>query len=221
MVYKFFKEKKSKPKICPREEDLACFLEKKLSLRQEDKIKRHILDCQSCSEIISHYYLEAQKEVPSFLLEKVKEILKFKESPIPVWVDIVIAIKENLIDVISSTGELLFGDKVLPLAVLRSEKPGSLKDEVVIVKETDNFYIKIIINKKPNLKAKLTINILEKITKIPPPFLRVSLFRKDIELESYVAEKGIVIFEDINPDTYLVKFIQNSESIGLVKLEIL
>ena len=216
MVYGFFKSKEPKKDLnCPDEEMLVSFLEGKLSSDEDIKLKEHILSCRRCSEIISFFELKEEREVPQYLIEKVKGLIK---KEIPLWLEVVIALKEKGLSIIKSTADILLGNEILPLPVLRSRNIELIEKPLSLIKDFGDIRIQIEINKTEKTKIKLTVFLLDKKSLKPLEDLRIGLFKQNREIESYSLQKGNAVFENLEFGEYEIKVSKDLETLGLIKL---
>jgi len=216
MVYGFFKSKEPKKDlICPDEETLVSFLEGKLSSDEDIKLQEHILSCRRCSEIISFFELKEEREVPQYLIEKVKGLIK---KEIPLWLEVVIALKEKGLSIIKSTADILLGNEILPLPVLRSRNIELIEKPLSLIKDFGDIRIQIEINKTEKTKIKLTVFLLDKKSLKPLEDLRIGLFKQNREIESYSLQKGNAVFENLEFGEYEIKVSKDLETLGLIKL---
>jgi hypothetical protein len=216
MVYRFFKSKEPKKElICPDEEMLVSFLEGKLSSDEDIKLQEHILSCRRCSEIVLFFELKEEKEVPEYLIEKVKGLIK---KEIPLWLELAIAFKERGLSIIKSTADILLGNEILPLPVLRARNIEVIEKTLSLIRDFGDIRIQIEINKTEKTKVKLTVSLLDKKSLKPQEDMRVGLFKQNREIESYALQKGTAVFEDLEFGEYEIKVSKDLEDLGLIKL---
>jgi hypothetical protein len=222
MVYGFFKKKESFSfKFrCPDEETLGAFLEGRISGFKSKRIKIHILNCKRCLQVISLFDLKETRNVPAYLIERIYQIIEEKKT-LPYIFEIVIRFKEKGLSIIRSGADVILGNEVLPLAVLRSKNIEELNQELSLVKELDNLRVEINLKKKEEEKLDLTVHLLDKKTLEIPKGLSVSLFKADKELESYYPVKSRLIFEGLSPGEYELRIEKDLKELGKIKLEVI
>ncbi|MDD5247242.1 MAG: hypothetical protein PHS09_07615, partial [Candidatus Omnitrophica bacterium] len=104
----------------PNEEELACF---GLGVLADDlalKIKTHLLFCPECMEAFL-FYLSLRKteerEVPAHLLELLNAVGKPGQKSYVL--EIIIQVREKLLELVNTTGDVLVGLELIPAPVLR------------------------------------------------------------------------------------------------------
>jgi hypothetical protein len=205
----------------PEEENLACFLEGKLSLDESDKIKEHILHCDSCLEIISiaiKLNNSPEIDIPQELVLKAKNLVAQKES-LPLF-EIWLKLKDNILEVINTSGDILVGQELLPAPVLRTRKIKHFKDTVTILKDFKDIRIEVKIDNKQGKFFNLAITLRDKKTQKEAKDLRVTLMKEDLELESYIVKNGKVVFEHIHLGTYSIEVSSPIEKLASISLDI-
>jgi len=202
-VYKIWKEKFPHPaENCPDEETLSCFLEGRLPPQESQQLKNHIITCVQCQEIIRLVSVEVA------------------EKNEPVLVKIILAFKDKAIDLIKTSGDVLYGQEFAPLPVLRSRNIKDFGQEVIIVEDIGNIKAEIEIENKANYIARITVKLTDINTGKPSEGLRVSLIRQEQEIESYIAEAGQAVFDSVLADNYSLEISSPELIIGKIILEI-
>ena len=105
----------------PDEETLVCFIEGRLSREENDRIRAHLVTCDNCIEAVAlNLKLKPTeiKEVPAQLLSQVKNLLEAQSKPSAL--EIVLRFKERLLELLSTTGDVLVGQEFIPAPILRS-----------------------------------------------------------------------------------------------------
>ena len=220
VVYRGLRQKQtSNNRDCPDEETIACFCEGKLSKEDSQGFKKHILKCERCARIVTLYNIDIdpQQAVPSSLLDKARDMIEGHSFNL---LEIVLSAKEKFLELISTTGDVILGNEIIPMPVLRSRQIKELKGELKVVKEFKDIRINVSIEKKDKPGVKIIALLTNKHTSIPVENLRISISKGEIELESHTAESGKVIFDNVNFGTYSLLIFQNSELLGLIKIEI-
>ncbi len=204
----------------PDEERLACFLEDKLSMADKDIIQKHLLSCDLCAEYLSTQLKikpHLSLDVPALLLEKVKKIInqETKEN----LLEILLRFKGKVIEVIQTTGDVLLGQELIPAPILRSRQISEFKEEVNILKDLGQIRVLAKIETKDTVSFNLTIIVKDKKSQIQKN-LRVTLLKKEIEMESYLTDSGTTVFENILPGNYTVEVIREEQKIAIINLEV-
>ncbi|MFH0738743.1 MAG: zf-HC2 domain-containing protein [Candidatus Omnitrophota bacterium] len=205
----------------PDEETLVCFLEGKLAAKERDGVMEHLLSCSSCAELLA---IQAglpenqDKDVPGFVLEAAKNLVKAKN--ISGVLEILLKLKEEALEIINTTGDVLVGNEFMPAPVLRARKTKGFKDEVVILKDFKEIRIEAKIENKRGQAFNLTVAAKEKKTQKLIPNLRITLLKDGLELESYLAVNSAVVFENIQVGKYMVEVSTIEDKIASILLDI-
>ena len=221
LVYKRWKKCHLKTEgLHPDAEVIVSFLEGKLSLQEAQEVKLHLTRCEDCAEIVA-LNLTSQEapvnDVPRELVDFAKDKLGVSNAP---PLEIILKLKEKALEVISATGEILLGQEMVPAAVLRSRNINEFKDEVVILKDFKDIRVQIRIENKSGKYFNLNIQAKSKQNKEMVKDLRVTLFKEDIELESYLNDSGVVIFEHVLLGKYKVELADLEENLASVILDV-
>jgi hypothetical protein len=204
----------------PDEETLACFLENRLSGKDSERIKVHIVACDVCSEIISACLSlkETQaRDVPEEVLERVKDLIKEDKSLI---LEIFLKLKEKALEILNTTGDVLVGQEFVPAPVLRSRSIKDFKDEINIIKDFKDIRVEAKIENKAGKAFNLIINVKQKETQEIIKDLRVTLIRDDLELESYLTDAGAVTFEHVLWGKYKVEISSPENKLASILLDV-
>jgi hypothetical protein len=205
---------------CPDEETLALFLDGRLSEKENRELKRHFIECDKCLEVIALAGKKAEDiPLPEELIKRAKNMILQQQKNEPL-LEIILGFKEKIIDIIGTTGDVLFGQEFAPLPVLRSRNIKVFGQEVLIIKNFDKIKTEVEVENKADDKAKVIIKLSDINTGKPVEDLRITLIRQGKELESYIAASGKAIFDDILPDKYSIEISTPEAIIGRVLLEI-
>ena len=221
-VYK--KWKADQPKLSeehPDEEALACFLEDRLPLEDKDNIVAHIISCDRCADIVAmqiRLQPTETKEVPPELIARLKGLLSTGDKAS--ILEIALRLKEKLLEILNTTGDVLVGQELVPAPVLRSRSIKDFKDEVTILKDFQDIRVEAKIENKAGLAFDLFIVVKEKETQKVIKDLRVTLVKDDLELESYLTDSGSVTFEHILLGKYTVEISTQDGKLASILLDI-
>ncbi|MFH0790198.1 MAG: hypothetical protein V2A64_01040 [Candidatus Omnitrophota bacterium] len=222
MVYKQWKsEQPQGGKPHPDEEALACFVEGRLSSEESEWIKTHLLGCDYCARIlaIQAELCEMQElKVPEELLRKVKGLVKEKNEQFTL--EMIFRLKDNLLELLKTTGDVLIGRELVPSPVLRSRQIKDFKDEVVILKDFENIRLTFKLENKQGKAFNLIVWAREKDTQKEIRDLRITLFKDDFELESYHSDSGRGTFENVLLGRYIVEISTIEDRFASVLLDI-
>ena len=221
LVYQGWKSRHlNKEGVHPDEEVFVSFLEGKLSLEEAGIIKEHLTHCEDCAEavgLILAFPDTYDNELPSGLLKFSKEKFGIKEAPA---LEIILRFKEDLLEVLSSGGEILFGQEMIPAALLRSRNINKFKDEVVILKDFEDIRVQVRIENKSGKYFNLSIQAKSKESRDLIKDLRVTLFKEETELESYLNDSGSVIFEHVLLGKYKIELSDLERNLASVILDL-
>jgi hypothetical protein len=222
LVYKIWKAKAAQPQgPHPDEETLVCFLENKLSGQEYARIKAHLVSCDRCSEIVATQLklntIEI-KELPQGLLTRVKELVR-QEDKISV-LEIYLKLKEKVLEILNTTGDVLVGQELVPAPILRSRKIKDFKDEVTILKDFKDIRVEVKIENKLGRSFSLMVVVKEKASQRIMKDLRVTLVKDDLELESYLTDSGKVTFEHVLLGKYTVEISTVESNLASILLDI-
>ncbi len=205
----------------PEEEDFALFLQGKLSGPEQAAVKGHILSCPICGQITASL-LSAGEDLK--LEAAPQELVLAAQGLIPGQLEnileIFLKVKENFLELARISGDVLIGQEVVPVGVLRSRNIKSFKDEVTILKDFNGIRVEIKIENKNGSRFNLYTLVKEKQTNRIIKDLRVTLLKDDLELESYLTEAGKVVFENIGLGKYSIEISNLDAKLAVVILEI-
>jgi hypothetical protein len=221
-VYQNWRSHQPQPKDGhPDEETLACFLEGRLSEEDAEILKAHLINCPNCSEAFA-LNLKADaledKPLPQELLTRLKNLLPAQDKAS--LLEIALQFKDKAIEIINTTGAVLFGQELVPAAVLRSRKIKEFKDEVIILKDFKDITVEIRVENKSGRAFDLRLSVKQKQSQKPLKDLRVTLFKEDLELESYLADSGSVAFEHVLLGKYKIEINSLEAKVAVVILDI-
>jgi len=202
------------------EEDLACLLDGCLSEAELEPFLHHLSVCSDCSEYLS-LALKGQevqvKELPDALLSKAKEIISLKDRPS--ILEVILRLKESIFEIIKVNGDILFGQELVPAAVLRSRNIKGLKDEVIILKDFKDITIELKVENKESRYFNVNIQVKHKHRAGSVKDLRVTLIKGGLELESYLSESGSVSFEHVALGKYNIEVSSLGEGLASIVLD--
>ncbi len=222
VYHKYKADKSDSGQAHPDEETMACFWEDKLTPQERERLLLHITSCATCAEAsaLQAKILAAQEEraVPEGLIEAVKSACAGKEGLF--FFDIVLRLKEKVVEILNTSGDILVGQELVPAPVLRSRQIKDFKDEVHIFKDFSDIRVEVKVENKQGKSFNLTVVAREKQTGGVIKDLRISLYKDELELESYVASSGAVTFEHVLLGRYKVEISTLEKKLAAVLLEI-
>jgi hypothetical protein len=205
----------------PDEEDLTCLLENKCSEEEMERIKQHLIACDRCAEAFAlNLELETKeaKEVPEELVMHVKDLLAPEDKAS--LLEVVLKLKDKVWELISTTGDVLVGQELVPAPILRSRSMRDFKDEITILKDFKDIRVEARIENQGAGAFNLTVMVKEKMTQKVMKDLRVTLLKDNLELESYVTGSGAVVFEHVILGQYKVEISTIDSKLASVLLDI-
>jgi len=223
IVYRKYKGTRLKTQdlIHPDEESMACFLEGKLSQEELEQIKLHLISCERCAEVFA---IQAglgvieDRPISPDLIARVKDLVKQQDQPS--ILEIFLRIKEKAWELLDTTGDVIVGQELVPAPILRSRKPQDFKDEITILKDFQDIRVEVKIENKQGKAFSLNVMVKEKQTSRIIKDLRVALLKDDLELESYLIDKGVVTFEHVLVGKYMVEISNVENKIASILLDI-
>jgi hypothetical protein len=204
----------------PDDEALASFIEGKLSEEEAGSIKEHLLLCSDCAESVGlQMKLEALpvEEIPEELKE---HYVRLASGGPGLILEIYLKVKEKIVEIIGTTGDVLVGQELVPAPILRSRKIKDFRDEITVLKDFKNIRVEAKIENKNGKEFNLTVLAKDKITQKILKDLRVTLIKDDLELESYLTDSGLVTFEHVLLGKYRIEILTASEKIATVLLDV-
>lgn len=205
----------------PDEETLACLLEGRLSKDEADRIKMHLISCQECAQAFAlNLGLRPQEieEIPANLLERIKEAAASQDKCFAL--EIILRLKEKALEIINTTGDVLVGQELVPASILRSRSIKDFADEVTILKDFGDIRVEVKIENKGAHFFDVIIMVINKDTREALKDLRVTLIRDDLELESYLAGSGSVVFEHVMLGKYKLQLSSLEDKLASILLDI-
>lgn len=204
------------------EEPLVCFAEGKLDAFESETVKKHLLNCRICAlnlkaalEITRHENLIT----PENLILKAKN-LPHEDAISSSKLEIFLNLKNNLLELLRTNGDVLVGQELVPAPVLRSRNIKDFKDEVLVLKDFKNVRVEIKFEKKSAVTFNMELAVKDKQTSQSIPDLRVTLLKDEIELESYIIDIGKVRFEDIALGNYSIDVLGIEEKLAGVVIDV-
>lgn len=189
------------------EEEMAGFLEGKLSRKESEKCKLHFIHCKHCAELLALQVklsaIPREETVPPELLAAAKGLVE-EQAKISLF-EIFLKLKEKTLELLHTNGDVIVGQELVPAPMLRSRKQQDFKDEVSILKDFQDIRVEVKIENKRQEAFSLIITAKNKRTNRVIKDLRVSLMENDTELESYLTETGAVTFEHVLLGKYTVE----------------
>ncbi|MBU1998880.1 MAG: anti-sigma factor [Candidatus Omnitrophota bacterium] len=204
----------------PDENELACFMENRLSRGEELDFKKHIASCPECLRLLAaQMRINKIKEVKIPVDLKVwgRELIPEKQGNI---LELILLVKGQVLEMITASADVLWGKEFVPAPVLRSRSIKDFKDEITVFKHFLGVKVEMKIKNKGGELFDVHITVKKrKINKIKPG-MRISLFKDTLELESYSTDSGSVAFEDVSIGKYRIEINVLQEKVVSVVLEI-
>ncbi|MFH1888483.1 MAG: hypothetical protein ABH806_00165 [Candidatus Omnitrophota bacterium] len=205
----------------PDEEAWVCFFDGRLSAQEDERIKEHLISCEFCSEIVAAVARSEPvpvKTLPKDLAERAKDLVVSQERFSVA--EIIILLKEKMLEILSITGDVLVGEEFVPAPVLRSRKIKEFKDEITILKDFKDIRVEVKIQNKLGQSFDLFVFVKDKQSHRIIKDLRITLLKGDLELESYLTASDKVIFEHVLAGKYTVEISNADNKIASVLLDI-
>ncbi len=222
MIYGLYRKKHNNTNLpCPDEEILVCFSEGRLSKRESKYVQEHLAACRRCAEIVSLLCqkIEEQRQVPEFLIEKAKSLVK--DKPFSNIFEIILALKEKALQILSTSGDVIVDNEIIPLPVLlRSRQISEFTEEINLIKELENIKIAINIQKRDKDKIRIKLELADKVSRQPLSGLRLALLKEGQEIESYEVTSGKAVFDKLSFGRYEIQILRREEKLGAISVEI-
>jgi len=204
----------------PDEETMACFLEGKLPEKEALLFKKHILQCLDCNQILTTCIKVKTEDaaVPQELLEPAKDLVKQQLKLY--FLEIFLKAKEQALEILNTTGDVLVGQEFVPAPVLRSRQIKDFKDEVTIFKDFKDVRVEIKIENKAGEAFTVNVSVKIKNTHAVIKDLRIALLKDNLELESYLTDTGSVCFENMQAGKYEVEIYTVCDKLAAILLDI-
>lgn len=203
---------------CLSEEELALFLQGDMDERPSRRVEAHIGLCSRCAEIAALYcrtHKFQEQVVPEQVIEKAKALVGER-----LIFEVALRLKEQFIELLKTTGDIIRRGDMAPVPVLRGRGIREFKEEISLVKEFEEIRIALKLDKKDKDRIRIGVSLSHKTSLRPITDLRVALFRQNLELESYFARSGAVVFEGLIYGLYTLEISRRDNRIGIIKLEI-
>jgi putative zinc finger protein len=208
---------------CLKDETFMDYLEDRLSERERSRVEEHLSECDACLEelvvargVVRSGNLDQFDPVPKKVTERAIKTVKALEDR-PVLAKFSKMLKHRFSEWTGSFSGLWTGYD-LSLATVRGSKKIVSDDLIFIRKSFAGFDAEIEIEKIGPDKANIRVMVKEKGRKGPP--IRISLFKKERELSSYLGNVSGVLFEDILFGHYILTFTRDGSKIGEYMFEI-
>jgi hypothetical protein len=205
----------------PCEEEIACFLDGKLSKKDADRLKEHLVSCDACVRLLAadlYSYPAEEVDIPEGILERARAMVS--SGPAMPVLEIMLRVRDFGFEIVNTTGDVLFGQEFIPAAVLRSRQISDFKDEVVVVKDFPGARVEVRIQPCPGAGFNVVLFAKDKKTHKPLQHLRVTLCRDDIELESRVADLGKTVFEHVEAGLYSIGISGLKQAVARIVIDV-
>lgn len=191
----------------PDDETLACFLAGKLPPSQGRRVLTHAATCRVCSKLLV-VTLKADRseipeaEVPAALMERLKGLVEEDKS---LLLEVILRLKKGALEILSTTGDVLVGQELMPAPLLRSRQINEFKDEVTVLKDIKDVRVEVKLENRQGGRFSVKVAAREKKTNRALKDVRITLLKGDTELESYLSEGGAVAFENVVLGSYRIE----------------
>ena len=204
----------------PSEEQLANLLESNLDIEQTEYVRSHIVKCPHCAHLVEVALKMGSAQLvdaPPDLIKKVKESFGCNAADI---LDVILQVKNNILEIIHSAGDILVDQELVPAALLRSRKIAEFKDEVTMLKDFNDVRVQLKIENKLGKSFNLIVIVKDKQTQALLKDVRISLSKDDIELESYLVDSGTVTFENVLLGKYSIELTSSDSKVATIIVDI-
>jgi len=207
---------------CLNEEEIADFMEDRLPHEARLRVERHLSECDACLKevvvvrgVVRGGHLADYDPVPDVVTRKAIEMVQERG-------------RESLSEKASGLSEMISSKwnqlrrSLWPLynfqlAAVRGTKTFVSDDLVIVKKSFPTFDAEIEIEKTADDEACIQVKVNEKSGNIP---IRVSLFKNEREMSSYLLNDSKALFDDIPFSHYRLTFTRDGSKIGEYPFEI-
>lgn len=187
---------------CLTDEAITGILENKLSVARRDSFMAHLTRCDECLDIFVATYKVLNPETLSVADEIISKVKSYYKK------------MRRFVMVIK-----LFPDHIAPLILepgftqIQIPVPGTTRgygrrkkaNHTVVTKKTPPFLFELEIEKIKENLCQIQVYVCNIISNSPSESLRLSLYKDNRELDSYILEEGKVVFDDVKKGRYLIK----------------
>jgi hypothetical protein len=205
----------------PEDGIFACYLEGKLESKEEELFRKHVTLCPACSLKLSldiQSSVTDNQDIPAKLQESICSSLGLQDKDL--ILEIALKVKDKIIEIINTTGEVLVGQELVAAPLLRSRQIKDFKDEVTILKDFKNLVVEVKLENKSGKFFDAAVLVKKKDTLKTINDLRVTLYKQGVELESYIASTGMVTFENILLGKYRIEISGAKDKFASIALEV-
>jgi hypothetical protein len=202
---------------CPDDATLAALVEGRLTEADADRMLGHLARCSSCLAVVAVLReldpaQEADCRVPFSALERARKLDPAAKGVI----EVVINFASGLAEVIRASGNVVNGFKHASES-LRGESHAVSDTLITFSKEFPPYLAEVDVEKTKPDRGEITVKLIEEGQ--PARGLRVSIFDRDLELESAMLESGVAVFENLKFGEYHLEITRVGEPIGRITLE--
>lgn len=210
---------------CLSEEAFACLIEGKVVAKDRKKAGRHLASCGMCREALEDYQFVSKAvsetgdvRIPNWVLERAKALLS--EEAGGNVLEIAARIGQGILELVSTTGEMIVKGQAVPLPVLRGRGIAQSEQDLRVVKSFQDILadVQLEMTQMPGLDMIVRVN--NKKTKQRAQGIRVTLTRDDRELESSITVDGKVAFQRLREGIYQILLTKGGEKLGVVLVDL-
>jgi hypothetical protein len=205
----------------PDAEILGAFMIGKLLPQDTESVRRHIVSCPLCAQAAAlaiRLASEAQDPIPETALKKVRENPCVAEKS--AFLEICLRLKDKALELMSSSGDVLAGQELVPAPVLRSRQKSEFPDSVTVLKDFKEVRVEARVDRCAASSVNLSVTARCVRSQSCLKEARVTLIKDSLELESYLAQAGTVCFEHLIAGTYCVDISSSRQKLALIVLDL-
>jgi hypothetical protein len=136
------------------------------------------------------------------------------------FLELILVLRGKMLELISTTGDVLVGHEFIPSPVLRSRAIKNFEGKVIVLKDFKDIRVEIRVENEQGNVSSVTVIAKNKLTQEIIKNLRITLLKEDIELESYLADSGQATFPHIALGKYTIEISGIEAKMATVFLEI-
>jgi len=218
------KNKKDKNKPID-DETIACYVDGLLPENERNYVEKMMNENDELKELIqTQMFVEKEQSkndlsfMPEYLIQNAKDLVseKFGSKVL----NLVIKFSDKVIETLQSTGEILSGAQLQPAYTLRGDSQEKAKS-VVVRKIFDDVKVEVEISRELDDKNNVILKAIQNQTELPIDNIRATLFKDNVELESYVTKNGKAIFENIKPGHYVIELSYPDKDLGAISIQLI
>lgn len=226
MAFARWKSGQPRASVHPDEETFSLAMQGKLTHGEQAAFEEHLAACDACAETAGVFLQAAQAEtadVPAEILARAQGLAAGagRAGAVEDVFEVAIRLKDALIELVRSSGDVLIGQEYIPAAVLRSREQFEFTGAFTIVKDCAVFRCQIGIERAAAAQLRLRVAVFDRQSARPVSDVRFTLSARGVELESRFADNGAIVFEAVPAGVYTISVEDSTGRVAKIHLEAL